>query len=280
MATEMEQKTEWLALKQEHIANGKNFPALCTAARFFMNSTKNRYKNILAPDHSRVVLGDEGGQFDGYINASIIKDDSLNLSFIAAQAPIKSVRANTMGDWWEMIWSRDVSVIFMLTKLMEKQKRKAEKYWTAVGDSQVCGQFTITTVEEKVLPSFSSVVVRTFLLEKKGDDVPRSVVQYHYTGWPDFGVPTDDGFDEYIRLLKLQLPKDTPTVVHCSAGIGRSGTFIACHYAMKQLAANNPEPMDVKSIITDLREKRHGMVQTLEQYQYIYKVVSVLRKES
>ncbi|XP_037758526.2 receptor-type tyrosine-protein phosphatase T isoform X2 [Chelonia mydas] len=228
------------------------------------NQAKNRYKSVIPYDHCRVVLQSANVGAD-YINASYVDSYRSPRFFIAAQGPLPG----TVVDFWQMIWQEKVSAIVMLTGLVEQNKTKCEQYWPE--GEQVCGDFTVTLSNTWTT---TSLVTRTFRLQRAGSPLPRNMQQFHYLLWPDHGVPSNPA-----RLLQLvemvnervsEAPAG-PVLVHCSAGIGRTGTFIALDVLLKMARAEGS--VDVFRCVQRLREQRVGMVQTKEQYTFLYEVL-------
>ncbi|NWW61347.1 PTPRM phosphatase, partial [Ifrita kowaldi] len=228
------------------------------------NQNKNRYKSIIPYDHCRVVLrpSDTG---NGYINASYVDSYRSPHFFIAAQGPL----AGTVVDFWQMVWQEKTSVIVMLTGLVEQNKIKCEQYWPE--QEQVYGDFTVTLNNTWTT---TGLVKRIFCLQKAGCALPRAVEQFHYLLWPDHGVPRNPSqllcLVEVVNKRVLEAPAG-PVLVHCSAGIGRTGTFIALDFLLKMGKAEGK--VDVFHCVQQLREQRVSMVQTKEQYSFLYEAL-------
>ncbi|XP_067399680.1 receptor-type tyrosine-protein phosphatase epsilon-like [Emydura macquarii macquarii] len=236
----------------------------CQAGKEPSNQAKNRYKSIIPYDHARVVLQLAGPGAD-YINASYVDSYRSPGFFIAAQGPLPG----TVVDFWQMIWQEKASAIVMLTGLVEQNKTKCEQYWPE--GERAYGDLTVTPRETH--PT-TGLVTRTFRLERAGCPLPRHVEQFHYLLWPDHGVPSNPA-----RLLQLvemvnervsEAPAG-PVLVHCSAGIGRTGTFIALDFLLKMARAEGS--VDVFRCVQRLREQRVSMVQTKEQYAFLYEAL-------
>ncbi|XP_069736531.1 receptor-type tyrosine-protein phosphatase mu-like isoform X2 [Phaenicophaeus curvirostris] len=236
----------------------------CDAGKELSNQSKNRYKSIIPYDHCRVVLqpSDMG---NGYINASYVDSYRSPHFFIAAQGPLPG----TVVDFWQMVWQEKTSIIVMLTGLVEQNKTKCEQYWPE--QEQVYGDFTVTLNNTRTTTGF---VTRSFCLKKAGCALPRVVEQFHYLLWPDHGVPRNSAqllcLVEVVNKRKLEAPAG-PVLVHCSAGIGRTGTFIALDFLLKMGKAE--DKVDVFRCVQRLREQRVSMVQTKEQYTFLYEVL-------
>ncbi|XP_049651196.1 receptor-type tyrosine-protein phosphatase kappa-like isoform X4 [Accipiter gentilis] len=236
----------------------------CDAGKELCNQSKNRYKSIIPYDHCRVVLqpSDMG---NGYINASYVDSYQSPRFFIAAQGPLPG----TMVDFWQMVWQEKTSIIVMLTGLVEQNKTKCEQYWPE--QEQVYGDFTVTLSNTRTT---TGLVTRIFCLQKAGCALPRVVEQFHYMLWPDHGVPRNPAqllaLVDVVNKRGLEVPTG-PVLVHCSAGIGRTGTFIALDFLLKMGKAEGK--VDVFHCVQRLREQRVSMVQTKEQYTFLYEVL-------
>ncbi|XP_052634163.1 LOW QUALITY PROTEIN: receptor-type tyrosine-protein phosphatase kappa-like [Harpia harpyja] len=236
----------------------------CDAGKELCNQSKNRYKSIIPYDHCRVVLqpSDMG---NGYINASYVDSYQSPRFFIAAQGPLPG----TVVDFWQMVWQEKTSIIVMLTGLVEQNKTKCEQYWPE--QEQVYGDFTVTLSNTRTT---TGLVTRIFCLQKAGCALPRVVQQLHYLLWPDHGVPRNPAqllaLVDVVNKRGLEVPTG-PVLVHCSAGIGRTGTFIALDFLLKMGKAEGK--VDVFHCVQRLREQRVSMVQTKEQYTFLYEVL-------
>ncbi|XP_060595140.1 receptor-type tyrosine-protein phosphatase kappa-like [Ruditapes philippinarum] len=228
------------------------------------NIIKNRYRNLYAYDDTRVVLKtDEASQSD-YINACYVHGFTTFKQYIASQGPTKEI----LVDFWRMIWQEESSRIVMLTNLIEEGKEKCEQYWPEEGTSHVFGNIIVHT--EKI-DNFSQFVKRTFQVKKEGSkQKSRTVTQYHFTAWPDKGVPKyASSLVQFTNKVKYDsVEQNGPIVVHCSAGVGRTGTFIALDFLTEQGKAMGY--IDVLGTITAFRSQRVCLVQTLDQYIFVH----------
>ncbi|BFY99631.1 hypothetical protein BsWGS_02670 [Bradybaena similaris] len=265
---------DYIAKNKEHNCQGfmKEFEelpmgllALCDVARRQENKVKNRYGNIVAYDHSRVILDPLPNEpHSDYVNANFMDGYSRPKMYIASQGPNKVM----IRDFWRMVWQQKVSKIVMLTNLMEACKKKCEQYWPDEG-SQKYGDLTVLLVNTT---KYTDFVIRTFELMKEMEN-SRIVKQFHFTTWSDHGAPTYPTTLLSFRRKVLNFkPEDTaPILSHCSAGIGRTGTFIALNCLLEQAAAENV--VDVLRCAQLMRANRVNMIQTLEQYVFVYDAV-------
>ncbi|XP_053536154.1 receptor-type tyrosine-protein phosphatase beta isoform X3 [Ictalurus punctatus] len=245
---------------EELCDNAKEFS--CRAGELDANKNKNRYPFILPYDHCRVKLSLlESQPHSDYINASYVPGGCTEHDFICTQAPLPS----TMADFWRMVWEQNVQVIIMMTALKESDKVLCNQYWPPERGTGCYGALQVTTMSRHHGPY---CYITTIHLRQHGSPTDRHITHYYYPGWPDQGVPKDhtslSNFTEHVRKLLDDIPRLGPTVVHCSAGIGRSGTFVAILWLM-QLCARGIPP-DVHLAVRDLRRHRVLMVQNVEQY--------------
>nr|XP_006816151.1 PREDICTED: receptor-type tyrosine-protein phosphatase mu-like [Saccoglossus kowalevskii] len=232
-----------------------------------VNRPKNKFTNIAAYDHSRVVLDiTDGDENSDYINASYIKGYK-NTTYIATQGT-KSV---TEKDFWRMIWQEKVRTILMATNLIEQGREKCTQYWPELHKTCSSGVFIVKNLHEE---RFADSVIRTFHISEidKPRDV-REVKQFHFSVWPDMGVPKyPSGVLSFLRRVKASNPANAgPMVIHCSAGIGRTGTFITIDSMLEMAKAENQ--VDIFNFVDKCREARMNFVQTSDQYAFIYTAV-------
>lgn len=300
------------------------------------NANKNRYRNILPYDQTRVVLRKYNMSDTDYINASYVRasshsgssssvqssneslnsvkslnlastvtkpaplvtkslsDDMLknlknspklnkvngdlfgttvkNKSYIAAQGCLP----NTKSDFWRMIWQEDVRVIAMITNEIEEGKKKCERYWPATGEDV---RFENLLVECVSVTQYGQYIIRE--LDVRNQNYCKTIFQYQYTAWPDHGTPTvPDGVLFFINevnkcMIEVAQAKDAPDqnilCVHCSAGVGRTGTFIVLDMLIDKMKINGPNcDLDVQHAVRMARAQRPGMVQNKLQYRFIY----------
>ncbi|XP_006022075.1 receptor-type tyrosine-protein phosphatase eta isoform X2 [Alligator sinensis] len=237
------------------------------AAELAENRGKNRYNNVLPYDISRVKLSAQSHPTDDYINANYMPGYNLRKEFIAAQGPLP----NTLEDFWRMIWEKNIYAIVMLTKCIEQGRTKCEQYW-ADKQPMSYGDITVTMTSEIVLAEWT---IRDFTIEDNNETDSHCVRQFHFTAWPDHGVPETTelliSFRHLVEEYARQNPPESPTLVHCSAGVGRTGTFIAIDRLIQQIEMENTA--DVYGVVYDLRMHRPLMVQTEEQYVFLNQCV-------
>ncbi|XP_066964956.1 tyrosine-protein phosphatase 10D-like isoform X6 [Macrobrachium rosenbergii] len=245
-----------------------------TVAINALNASKNRYINILPFDETRVILNEYRGvpQSD-YYNASYIHGYEKPKEFIACQGP----REHEKDVFWRMIWEKNVHVIVMVTKCVESRTEKCSKYWPDASGNEFTlpmSELRVRTMEETPHTE-EGYISRTIKLSKQSLIlIPKSriIQQFHYILWPDMGCPKNpDHLIHFTNVVKKAIPPKTCTVVHCSAGVGRTGTFIALCNLQEEMKVKNT--VDVFQAVYRMRQNRKNMVQTLAQYGFIYKCV-------
>nr|XP_055035683.1 tyrosine-protein phosphatase non-receptor type 13 isoform X1 [Misgurnus anguillicaudatus] len=236
----------------------------CLVGQTEENRRKNRYKNIVPFDTTRVKLGKDGG----YINANFIKMPVKNDNFmyIACQGPLPT----TLGDFWQMVWEQKSNVIAMMTQEVEGGKVKCQRYWpdTPLSPEMVSDRLQVTLVKDQHLDHF---VIRLIEVKDIQTNGVQRVTHLNYTGWPDHGTPTQPEqlltFISYMRHIH----QSGPIVTHCSAGIGRSGTLICLDVVLGLISKD--VDFDISDVVRTMRLQRRGMVQTEEQYIFCYQVI-------
>ncbi|WKY02550.1 hypothetical protein Q1695_016095 [Nippostrongylus brasiliensis] len=223
---------------------------------FDRHKSKNRYKDVVCNGYTRVILND--GRGSDYIHANYIRGDRLVCSFICTQGPLPS----TVFDFWRMIWMEKVCHIIMLCGVSEEGKRKCEQYWPdSKGTQVICQDFVITTIK---ISNTDMHVTRTTLEIKQGSE--KHYLKHHrWKTWPDKTVPKS--LLAVFRILHQVRQSKTPVVVHCSAGIGRTGSFVAIEMALQRLLAG--DELNLLETCRRLRDQRMHSVQVEIQYIYV-----------
>ncbi|KAK7827756.1 hypothetical protein U0070_019580 [Myodes glareolus] len=220
---------------------------------------------LSADDHSRVrLLVLDGDPHSDYINANYIDGYHRPRHYIATQGPMQE----TVKDFWRMIWQENSASIVMVTNLVEVGRVKCVRYWP--DDTEVYGDIKVTLIETEPLAEY---VIRTFTVQKKGYHEIRELRLFHFTSWPDHGVPCyATGLLGFVRQVKfLNPPEAGPIVVHCSAGAGRTGCFIAIDTMLDM--AENEGVVDIFNCVRELRAQRVNLVQTEEQYVFVHDAI-------
>ncbi|KAH9494725.1 Receptor-type tyrosine-protein phosphatase zeta, partial [Bulinus truncatus] len=229
------------------------------------NKPKNRFKNVCPYDHSRVHLKINTAKHEGdYINASYIKGFNDEVTFIASQGPNSIV----INDFIRMLWEQKVDKVVMLTNLIEEGKVKCDKYWP--DETKVkFGDIKLRLISTK---TFADYTIRQIEISKK-EDASHMFTHFHFTSWPDQGVPSAPWSLVDLEQRVASTSTTNPIVVHCSAGVGRTGTFIGLYNIMRQ--AEHTGKVDFFKTLTKLREDRMLMIQTAEQYEFLHRAAHV-----
>ena len=234
------------------------------AAREHISDGKNRYKNIYPYDKSRVHLLQRVEGSD-YVNASHIPGIHVSETFIASQAPKKE----TMLEFWEMLWQKRVSNVVMLTKFMEGNKKKCEPYLPErAGETIGVGDLLITL--HKVTSEYDQTTRHLEVKNRRDITTVIRMRHFHFSGWPDHEAPRfPQGLLNFIMRVKRDRVQDnSPICTHCSAGVGRSGAFIALYNLIEEI--KKCLPFSIHRVVNEMREHRPHMVQTFTQYKFIY----------
>ncbi|XP_047662494.1 receptor-type tyrosine-protein phosphatase F isoform X2 [Tachysurus fulvidraco] len=231
-----------------------------------VNKPKNRYANVIAYDHSRVVLSCvDGVPGSDYINSNYIDGYRKQNAYIATQGPLPE----TFSDFWRMVWEQRTNTIIMMTRLEEKSRVKCDQYWPVRG-TETYGMIQVTMLDTVELATYS---VRTFALYKNGSSEKREVRQFQFMAWPDHGVPEyPTPILAFLRRVKACNPPDAgPMVVHCSAGVGRTGCLIVIDAMLERM--KHEKTVDIYGHVTCMRSQRNYMVQTEDQYIFIHEAL-------
>ncbi|XP_075472206.1 receptor-type tyrosine-protein phosphatase F isoform X9 [Ascaphus truei] len=231
-----------------------------------VNKPKNRYANVIAYDHSRVILTSvDGVPGSDYTNANYIDGYRKQNAYIATQGPLPE----TLTDFWRMVWEQRAATIVMMTRLEEKSRVKCDQYWPSRG-SETYGMIQVTLVDTVDLATYT---VRTFALYKNGSSEKREIRQFQFMAWPDHGVPEyPTPILAFLRRVKACNATDSgPMVVHCSAGVGRTGCFVVIDAMLERVKLE--KTVDIYGHVTCMRAQRNYMVQTEDQYIFIHEAL-------
>ncbi|XP_017055441.1 tyrosine-protein phosphatase non-receptor type 9 isoform X2 [Drosophila ficusphila] len=247
-------------------------------ARMRANLTKNRYTDVLCYDHSRVVLAHEDGdEPSDYINANFVDGYKQKNAYISTQGPLPK----TSQDFWRMIWEQHCLVIVMTTRVMERGRVKCGQYWEPTEESSLeFGDYHVRTISVECNEDY--MVASLELRNIKTDEI-RNVSHWQFTSWPDYGVPSSAmamlNFLQKVREKQAQLvaalgdtwaghPRGPPIVVHCSAGIGRTGTFITLDICISRL--EDVATADIRGTVEKIRSQRAYSIQMPDQYVFCH----------
>uniref|UniRef100_A0A8C9B2C9 protein-tyrosine-phosphatase n=1 Tax=Phocoena sinus TaxID=42100 RepID=A0A8C9B2C9_PHOSS len=237
------------------------------------NKPKNRYKNILPFDTTRVILRDVEDSVPGadYINANYIRKPGHGPGkvYIATQGCLPT----TAAAFWAMVHQENTRVIVMTTREVERGRNKCFRYWPELHGSQEYGRLRVCNVAEHQAQGYCVRELQVW----RADQVSLEVAHCQYFGWPDHGVPAEPagvlGFLDEVNRAQSGMPGAGPMVVHCSAGIGRTGTIIVIDILVDVIPRSSPGldcDIDVPKTIQHVRRQRSGMVQTEAQYKFVY----------
>jgi protein tyrosine phosphatase len=241
------------------------------AAQSLMNPLNNRYTNILPYDKNRVHLKEPNSDGNDYINASYIDGYNVQKSYICAQGPLQ----RTVDDFWQVVWDHQVNIIVMLTNFIEGQKNKCAEYFPIKENTKVFAKMHMVVVNKSV-KVYKDYTLRIFSLENNKTKKSLTVHHFHYTAWPDFGVPKDPSgvlaVLHHARVTRMSHEPSVPVIVHCSAGVGRTGTYLSLDMLMDQVESEGETcVIDIKTLVKNMRDQRNLMVQAPDQYVFIHK---------
>lgn len=267
---ELDESRAWLRLFQRLNWEASQKAGALTAARLPENRQLNRYRDVLPYDHSRIILKE--GSPD-YINANLVEVPRVNRRYILTQGPLP----HTAKHFWQMIWEQNTAAVVMLNRVVEKNQIKCYQYWPcgeANGhiDQLEFENFRIYYLQELHNEYFT---IRTLELENTLTGERRSIYHFHYLTWPDFGVPTSPttflAFLFEVRKTGVLSPDVGPCVVHCSAGIGRSGTFVMVDSVLKEIeSTGDMDQISITDVLLEIRQYRVGLIQTPDQLRFTY----------
>ncbi|KAK4359011.1 hypothetical protein RND71_021240 [Anisodus tanguticus] len=257
---------------QKNRLKASEMKSRCLVASDSTNISKNRYTDVIPFDNNRVVLDpckDYRPSARGYINASFLSISEGVSQFIATQGPL----AHTFEDFWEMIIQQRCPVIVMLTRLVDNyQMVKCGDYFQAEDGPRTFGNICIVT---KNITSDTSLVLRTLEVNYiESEEPPLHVLHVQYPEWPDHGVPKDTLAVREILERTYNVPLSLgPIAVHCSAGIGRTGTYCTIHNTIQRILGGDMSALDIVNTVAIFRSQRIGMVQTMDQYLFCYDTI-------
>ncbi|XP_050463273.1 tyrosine-protein phosphatase non-receptor type 1 isoform X1 [Cataglyphis hispanica] len=275
---EINSKGAWSTLFQ-HIRNEcGNYEYTCNEARKPQNKILNRYRDVAPYDHTRVIL--KRGVCD-YIHANLIKVERANRQYILTQGPL----SNTAGHFWLMVWEQNSKAVLMLNKIIEKYQIKCHQYWP-LDDSKPIMTFEDVNLEVEYVSKIESsdYTTRTLRITDLETEDSREILHFHYTTWPDFGVPqSPTAFLRFLADVRQSGALDQnvgPPVVHCSAGIGRSGTLCLVDSCLVLIEKNGLNAVNVREVLLEMRKSRMGLIQTSEQLRFSYAAIIEGAKQS
>ncbi|XP_066530497.1 tyrosine-protein phosphatase non-receptor type 2 [Hoplias malabaricus] len=239
-------------------------------AKYPENRNRNRYRDVSPFDHSRVKLGNTEND---YINASLVEMEEAQRSYILTQGPLRS----TCGHFWLMIWEQRTKAVIMLNRVIEKGSEKCAQYWPTQEEHEMSfrdTRFIVRLLSEDVKSYYTT---RLLELQNANTGETRQLYHFHYTTWPDFGVPESPAsFLNFLFKVRESGCLGTdhgPAVVHCSAGIGRSGTFSLVDTCLVLMEKRKDPSVNIKRVLLDMRKYRMGLIQTPDQLRFSYMAV-------
>ncbi|XP_074539441.1 tyrosine-protein phosphatase non-receptor type 6 [Halichoeres trimaculatus] len=243
------------------------------------NKSKNRYKNILPFNDTRVILQDTDPEIVGsdYINANYVKNTMRECGDQKVYIATQGCLATTVNDFWQMVWQENTRVIVMTTREVEKGRNKCVPYWPDPQSSKEFGPYVVTSQSEREAADYKVRVLEVAPLSQPKHS--RTIWHYQYLSWPDHGVPQEPGgvlsFLIQVNNKQAEFPDSGPMIIHCSAGIGRTGTIVVIDMIIETIESIGLDcDIDIPKYIQMVRDQRSGMVQTEAQYKFIYLSVS------
>eukprot|EP00056_Hartaetosiga_gracilis_P000575 m.39055 g.39055 ORF g.39055 m.39055 type:complete len:677 (-) comp10261_c0_seq1:139-2169(-) len=272
-ATALLRKAEALSARggvgwqQEYSSFSRYHAKPCNVSKQQINEGLNRYRNILAYDDTRVLItpNEYNGNND-YVNANDVPGFGT-MNYIASQGPVPA----SFNAFWQMIWERNINIVAMVTNEVEGGKLKCHRYWPDDNSQGVqYGPYQVVVVKRK---DKSHYIMRRMILRNNDTNEERHIVHFLYTAWPDHGVPNTAGeLLSFRKAVNKEVCSDAPVLIHCSAGVGRTGTYIAVDILIRRLEASSGS-LDPADVLNVLRQRRAFLVQTLVQYQFVFKAL-------
>ncbi|XP_030761849.1 tyrosine-protein phosphatase non-receptor type 2 isoform X2 [Sitophilus oryzae] len=267
---ELNSADDWPAFYQKIRAKSLKLGGQCTEALKPQNKILNRYRDVHPYDHSRIKL--QRGSTD-YINANLCKVEKANRKYILTQGPL----SNTVSHFWLMVWEQDSKAVLMLNKLIEKKAEKCSQYWPPSIGAVINFADVGLSLEYLEQQDHSYYLTRVLRLTDIESGKSRDILQFHYTTWPDFGVPCSPtkflDFLKKVRNAGVLEEEVGPPVVHCSAGIGRSGTFCLVDSCLVLIEKYGLNSVNVEDVLLEMRKYRTGLIQTHEQLRFSYQAI-------
>uniref|UniRef100_A0A3Q3FL09 protein-tyrosine-phosphatase n=1 Tax=Labrus bergylta TaxID=56723 RepID=A0A3Q3FL09_9LABR len=266
---EIDENGSWSAVYQDIRQQSCELP--CKVAKLPENKNRNRYRDVSPFDHSRICL--QLGT-NNYINASLTAVEEAQRHYILTQGPLP----NTCGHFWEMVWEQRTRGVVMLNRVIEKGSIKCAQYWPHREERDAIFEdtnFRLTLVSEDIKSYYT---VRQLELENLSTRETREILHFHYTTWPDFGVPESPAsflnFLFKVRESGCLNSDQGAVVVHCSAGIGRSGTFCLVDTCLLLMSMRkDPSSVRIRDVLLEMRRHRMGLIQTADQLRFSYLAV-------
>lgn len=266
--TDIHTSNTWSLVYRQICNESRNHEFTAVEALKVENKHLNRYRDVYPYDHSRVPLANVSTT--DYINASLVVSGSVSRSYILTQGPLKG----TVEHFWSMVWEQKSSAVIMLNRVIENGTLKCHQYWPGGEEEVVMCEMVglkVENIETKPGDHYNIGILRITHLES-GES--RDVTHFHYTTWPDFGVPTcPDTFLQFLGAVRESGSLESsvgPAIIHCSAGIGRSGTFVLVDTCLLEAETQGIEDVNVKARLLEMRTFRMGLIQTGDQLKFSY----------
>lgn len=274
--SEINEKNQWHSvyqrIKDASEAEARKSNYTINESKKVHNRRLNRYRDVNPYDHSRIILKKQLCDSD-YINANLVKLERAKRHYILCQGPLE----HTVGHFWLMIWEQQSKAILMLNKIIEKKQIKCHLYWPKKEGQKLELPDVGLTVEFLTAENYKNFSKRLFRVTDVESTKSREVVQFHYTQWPDFGVPSSPiAFLQFLKQVRDSGVLDEhvgPPVIHCSAGIGRSGTFCLVDCSLVLIDKEGENKVSVQDILLELRKYRMGLIQTYDQLTFSYEAI-------
>lgn len=266
---EIHSSNSWSLLFRQICNESRNHDFTAVEALKAENKHLNRYRDVYPYDHSRVPLVNVSST--DYINASLVVADTVSRSYILTQGPLPG----TVSHFWSMVWEQQSTAIIMLNRVVENGTLKCSQYWPGTeGEVVKCDLVGLTVENMRTKPGAPHYNVSTLRISHPESGQTREVSHFHYTTWPDFGVPTcPDTFLQFLGAVRESgslASSVGPAIIHCSAGIGRSGTFVLVDTCLLEAETQGTEAVNVKARLLDMRTYRMGLIQTGDQLKFSY----------